>query len=342
MKLTLSCVAIFFWCLCPAALPQQAQMGSAHSNTSWNPVAVRGQVYAPDGAQLERSIALQFQSISSLRPSESFFTDTAGRFALPDVVPWVEYSITIEAEANHWRRTIHRFRITTDRAPVIQVYLEPPEVPRAPSGSTVSASALRSSTPRAARKEFDAALKHLRGGEPTEALGHLERAIMRFPGYSEAHNEIAVQLIKSGNLGQAEEHLQLALKANPDALSPNLNLGLCLQCQGRFADAQPVLEKTVRLYPDHPGGNLLLGLNCLMIDDEGRAEPLLIRAYELGDASVARAQYLLAQFYARHNDFARAAKALETYMHDVPQDPDTPHLREILGQLRRGAAAGYP
>lgn len=301
------------------------------------PVTVRGQIYLPNGVPLQQSIRFQLLTDDASRPPEYIFTDSGGQFVLQRLVQMATYIIIVEGDAQNWGPTTARFMVGSGRQQRVQVYLEPPERKRGPEGPSVSAYALRQKLPRAARKQFEAALRLIKKGDYVAAQPSLERAVALFPDYVEARNELGVALMKAGKLADAEEHLRRALGVDAAAVRPMFNLGLCLQRQQRFADAQPYLERAVQLRPDHAGGLLSLGINAVMLRDDARAEPLLVRAYDLGGASVASAQLYLAQLYTRRKDYARAATALETYLRDVPSAPDGPRLQQVLDQLRAAA-----
>jgi len=304
-------------------------------NRRSEPVDVRGRVYLPDGTLLQRSIRMQLTSDDVTRSPETVFTDTNGHFILEGLIPDHHYILSIEAEPKNWGTTIFRFMVSGDQTSEFNVQLEPPEAAaRAP---VVSASALKQKVPAAARKQYEAGIKSILAGNPEEGLRQLERAIDLFPDYVEAHNEVAVRLMKSGNLLHAQEHLRLALKVDPAAVRPLLNLGLCLQRQGRSADALPYLERAAQLQPGDATVLLVLGNNLMLVGDDARAEAQLLRAYEIGGTSVTRAQLALAEIYSKRKEFAKAAAALEIYLRNVPGDPSAAELQAALARFRAAA-----
>jgi TolA-binding protein len=79
---------------------------------------------------------------------------------------------------------------------------------------------------------------------------------------------------------------------------------------------------------------LLLGVNWVMDSNDARAEAALLKAYDLGGQAAAKAQYHLARFYTTKRLYERAAKALQIYLRDVPNDPDAIELQETVTKLR--------
>lgn len=340
MRLKLCSFLLFFLFLIPAAAFSLQEIPEVPEHTPGH-VPVRGQVYLPDGAPLQRSIQLRIQKDDSTHTPEIVFTNAQGRFTFEHEGTSEGYTITIEAEGSHWGATSVSVRVSRHGDIVLRVQLQPPQVATAP-GSVVSASSLQQKIPRAARQRFEAAAKLLVKGEKALAIAEFERAIAIFPAYADAHNEIGVLLLKSGELPHAEEHLRLAVKADAASATSAHNLGLCLQLAKHFADAQPFLEKAVQLRPDQPSSLLVLGFNLVMLGEDTAAEPHLRRAYELGGSSVARSQLLLAQLYTRRQDYSRAAAALETYLRGVPADPDSASLHVTLEKLRAAAPSTQP
>ena len=322
------------------AQPQQS--GSSSSFFGSRTVTVEGQIYLPDGAPLQQSIRCQLISGDGVRPPDDFFTDSGGRFTLRRVHPLGTYYVVVKANGRFWGATRAAIYVPDGRHSTVYVQLSPPERMPVPDGNTVSAAALRERVPKDARKQFEMARKWIDQGNRKKAHPMLLRAVKIYPDYVEAHNELAVELMKAGQLMDAEQHLRRALESDPEAVLPNLNLGLCLQRQERFTEARSYLEEAVRLRPDQPESLLLLGIEYIDLRREKEAEPLLIRAYELGGAEVARANLLLAQIYSWRKEYGRSAATLETYLRDVPNAPDSPHLLQILDKLRLRAAGSRP
>ena len=132
----------------------------------------------------------------------------------------------------------------------------------------------------------------------------------------------------------AETLLRRAIEIDPAAPRPLLNLALCIHRQARYAEAVAPLERAIQLEPENWRAHLLLGINWVMAGNDPRAEPVLLKSYELGGQSAASAQYYLSRFYAAKRLYERAAKALEIYLRDVPTDPDAAALQETVAKLR--------
>lgn len=303
------------------------------------PVNVIGQVFAPGGGVLQQQVRLEVKGDNGLRPPEYIFTDSNGRFVIYQVTQLASYTITVETDEKNWATTVTNFLVSAGRRPSVEVYLRPLERTRGPKGSSVSVASMQQDVPEKARKQFDSAVELIAKGESAKARPMLEQAIELYPDFIEARNELSVMLMKEENLPAAEAQLRRALAVDATAVRPLLNLGLCLFRQEKNYDAMPFLEKAVQLEPENARAHMLLGMVLVRLGDDHRAAPVLTRAYDLGGRSQAKAQYYLAQLYARQKSFKRAAKALETYLQDVPDDPNADHLKDVLLRLRASSTS---
>ena len=334
-------LAISAFALCFAA--------AAHSQIRQNaPVDVLGQVYAPGGGTLQQQVRIHFTSARGFRPPEILFSDSNGRFVIYSLIQGEDYTLRIDEEAPFWAATSTTFT-PFGRKPTVHIYLNPYSRPatRPPAtsgargenrGAAVTAAELRADIPRAARREFEQGLERLAAADSGKARKNFERAIALHPEFVEARNELAVLLMRDGELAAAEALLRRTLELDPAAALPLMNLGLCIYRQERYREAAAPLERAVQLEPENYRSHLLLGMTLVMAGDDPRAEPALLRAYELAGARAARAQFYLSHYYTRKKDYRRAARALETYLTDAPTDPNAPALTQTLAKLRATSA----
>lgn len=295
---------------------------------------VLGQVFAPGGGPITQPVRVNFTSDSGLRPPDILFTDSNGRFVIYGLVQGENYTVLVDANEPNWGQTIVRFT-PLGRRPTVEVYLNLYSRPRARNTSpSVSASALRTDIPGKARRAFDAGMSEAVKGNYGKAQEKFEKALVIHPAFVEARNELAVTLMKEGNLPGAEKQLRTALATDPAAVMPLMNLGLCIYRQQRYDDASVPLERAVQLDPENYRAHMLLGMVWVMAGDDPRAEATLLRAYQLGGARAARAQFYLSHFYTRKKHYPQAARALETYLRDVPTDANAAELSKTLEKLR--------
>ena len=298
-------------------------------------VNVRGQIYAPNGAPMQGNTRFRLSGEEGQRPPEVFDTDSKGSFMLYNMKQGASYTLVVDSDGRNWATTTERFYVLGIR-PFVTIHLRPLEIPP-PSAGSVSVAELSHQVPRAARHEYGVAVEQLTAGDLERARKSLQKAIDLYPEFVEARSELAVLHMREGDNAGAEALLRRALEIDNAAVRATLNLGLCLYRQRRYAEALPFLERGVQLQPVNGLAHLLLGLTLVMAGDDARAEPVLLRAYEQGGKACARAQYYLSRLYARQKNYARAAAALETYLRDLPDEPDAEALRATLTKLRAAA-----
>ncbi len=306
---------------------------SSPIKASRSTVTVRGQIFTPEGAPIQKNIRFELLADNGSRPPEFYYTDSHGRIILQNLTADASFTIRVETDGESWATTSVQF-YTTGHRPTVQVDLRPLERAVVLGPSTVSVSELKQDVPETARKFFEEGMQLAGRGEHSAAQQQLERAIELFQQYVAARNELSVLLMKQGDLAGAEAHLRQALVADASAVRPLLNLGLCLYRQQRYSDALPPLLRAVQIAPRQSGAQLLLGIALVMARDDAGAEPVLLRAYEQEGAKASRAQFYLSHIYTRRKDYSRAAKALEIYLRDRPDDPGAADLRITLEKLR--------
>jgi hypothetical protein len=80
------------------------------------------------------------------------------------------------------------------------------------------------------------------------------------PDYAEAHNNLALLLMKRRQNREAEFHLRKAIKYDPRSAKAHNNLGALLAGEGNFVDARGLFEKAIKLDPDYISARANLSL----------------------------------------------------------------------------------
>lgn len=301
-----------------------------------DPIVLHGTVYGVDGSPMTHPVRVQWQDNTGTRPPEYFFTDSSGNFTLL-VIPGLTYTFVVQSDGETYETAVVRYLVPVIN-PRVDINLRPlSRRTVATADSKVSVAELSRMIPDEARKRFRAGVEALRADKLDRARSEFERALAAYEPYADAHNELAVVLMRQNKLPEAEKHLIRALEIDPEAGKAALNLGLCLYRQKRYAEAIPHLEKGLQLEPGHADAQLLLGTALKFSGQEDKAEPVLLRAYEIAGQEVADAQLHLAEIYYNRKDYVRSAKALEVYLRDRPNAPNAAQLRETLAQLKQAA-----
>ena len=320
---------ILLFCLCCG--PSAAQ---GLQNTKAD---IRGQVFMPNGDPAQMIIRIQLSGEDSLRPPESFFTDSKGRFGVRDLRQGMRYTFIVESDGKNWATSREIVYITQEIHAIVMIHLQPLLNSPIPERPSISATELNQTVPPAALRVYEFGVAQLAAGDLVKARKQFERAIELFPDFVEARSELAVVFMRQDSLASAEALLRRAIEIDSAAVRPLLNLGLCLYRQQRFKEAMVPLERGVQLKPVNPHGNLLFGITLEAAGDDEHAEPVLRQAYDQGGKNVAKAQLYLSRLYARQKKYDLAAQALDIYLRDAPAAPDAASLRTTLAKLRAAA-----
>lgn len=177
---------------------------------------------------------------------------------------------------------------------------------------------------------------HARGFHP-EAAGYYRRAIEIWPGFSDAHNNLANALLQEGKLQDALDHYQLALRAAPRSAKINYHLAVTQAKLGDLPQAIRHFQQALELAAADPLNNALLfvplhidfGETLALAGDLPRAknnfEMVLERQPDSVAAHAALGKVLLAQ-----GNMAEAATHLERAVQLAPERLET---RLALAQL---------
>jgi len=80
------------------------------------------------------------------------------------------------------------------------------------------------------------------------------------PDSVEAHNNLAVALVRLGRLQEAMGHWEQALRIKPDSAKVRYNMGVALQRAGKVSEAIAQYEPALRIKPDYAEAHSNLGV----------------------------------------------------------------------------------
>lgn len=209
-------------------------------------------------------------------------------------------------------------------------------------GKPATLDAALADVPKPALKLYEKALKAARAGESEKAIEALKGAVEIHPKFMLAFNEMGVQYIRVNRPGEAAQALRSALEIAPDAPGPNLNYGILHFYQNRLPDAERHLRVVLQKQENSSLAHFFLGRALLRQRNYAEAEKELRRAVSLGGGEVNEGYRFLGGIYKEMGDNARAVEALEKYLALEPKAKDADAIRDIIGQLRKQAAAARP
>jgi Tfp pilus assembly protein PilF len=159
---------------------------------------------------------------------------------------------------------------------------------------TISVDELQQRYHSRARNTFTLAKSAAQTGDHRRALKLFSKVVRKDPYFSDARNDLAVELVVVGQLNRAVDELQQAVDNDPRFLMGFNNLGVILCTQKRFVEAEAVVRRALALSPYSAKANLLL---AMALHGEGAAPAETQHALEVASRSSAVASRLLKAWF---------------------------------------------
>ena len=318
--------------LCSSAIAIPAQTSRRASSPATAKSTLEGQVLLPGGQPVDRRIKIE---LSTLRdPGMSLYTDTNGRFTYDNLQAG---SYTVEAidDQNRYASSKEQIVLSRGQQATIRIYLREKGSPASTGSDTlVSANETDQQIPSEARREYEKAQQLIKDGLTGDAIEHLKQAVLLYPSYLRAHNDLGVQYLNIKEYHDAEEQFGEAIDIDPKAFNPRLNLGIVLIQQGRHSAALDQLTQAVSIDSSKAAGHLYIGIAYLGTDALETAQRELTKALALGEAEFWAAHYYLAHVHLKEGNAEKAAQELQTFLADA-RDPQLQNsARQLLAKLK--------
>ncbi len=316
----LKLLAVCGWMFCLSALAE-AQLG------------VRGQIFLPNGAPVQRQIRFTLTSDDGVR-TEIYFTDSNGRLAIPRMTG--PYTITVETDGSSYGTTTTSFN-PVHAGNYITIHLKAaPIAPASPPG-TINIKDVEHRISPKALEAYESAMKLLAMEQYEQAIEPLKRAIALQPDYFQAHNTLGATYLKLNQLDQAVDSFRRAIKIDERNYLPQLNLGITLNRQNKYQEAAEVLEKLNRAQPEIATIYLPLVEALIGARQWAKAEDAIKQSLKLQDADKVDLQIKLGTVLLRQ---LKANEAVVVLKEAVKAEPGN-----ALAQFNLGASlfhAGNP
>jgi Flp pilus assembly protein TadD len=284
------------------------------------------------GQRMERHVTVRLQTMT--RGDRVVVTDDYGNFAFRGLVSG-DYTIVIDKEKDFQPFsqvvTIIQPRGFPPQTYTVSIRLTP-KVETAAKPGVINAELAK--IPKPALDLFNKAQELAKNGDSSQAIVQLKAAIVEYPEFMLAYNEMGVQYMRLNDFQKSDEALQAALKIDPKAFMPLMNRGIVLVMLKRYGDAEPLLREVVKMKSEHPVGHYFLGQAVANLGNFDEAEKELTTAVKLGGDEMKEAHRLLAIIYSSRGDKKHAIAELETYLRLVPTTPDAEQLRNVILKLK--------
>ncbi|MDZ4801767.1 MAG: tetratricopeptide repeat protein [Bryobacteraceae bacterium] len=210
-------------------------------------------------------------------------------------------------------------------------------VPEAPGGapvpgngeSSVSLHRLSHNVPKAAKKEFEKAVRA--GDDHQTVIGHLLKAVEIDPNYVEALNNLGSRYIQTDRSDDALAVLTKAQEIDPASARVQTNLAVVLLSKQKVADAERAARRAFQLASDDPKARYILALALYKKEQYTDETVGLLRASldHFPAANIA-----LAWVYANQGKKTEARGLLNGYL-SAGHTERAPQVRRMLTMLQQ-------
>jgi Tfp pilus assembly protein PilF len=302
---------------------------------------IQGRIYYPSGRRSDSRLKVNLQNYNS--GDLSVFSDPNGSFIFRGLDPG-SYTVSVDAGADYEiaREVVY---IDTDGSnsrrgitlpPVSRIYTVQIslQLKHGVSAKTGIVSAVLAAVPEGSRDLYMKAIASEQAGDNQKAIEQLKSALVLYPQFPLAFNELGVCYLKLGEIAKAAEALKAAVKLAPDDFYPRLNYGITLLNQRKLPEAEEQLRAAVGKNTGAPTAHMYLGITLAIQRklDEGQKE--LQAAINSNSAEVLLSHRYLAGIYMERHQNAPAADELENYLKHFPKVPDAEILRGKIKELR--------
>ena len=294
---------------------------------------ITGRVQLPSGNNVSTWVKVTLRIAQ--QPLMTITADKNGEFRFTNLrngVYWVEVvgdsklyeTVTEEVEINR-NRTINLTITLRDRKDAAA---------SKPPAGVVSVAELEQNVPARARKEYEKGTKLIGNGDVVPGLEHIRQAIIIYPDYLAARNELGSQYLKQKRLQEAVEQFEATIKLVPQAFAPRLNIGIVLVEQKKYREALEHLNRAVSIDASQPAAHLYRGVASLGVDELTGAFEELSKALILGGDQYAVAHYYIAFVRIKRGEKPEAAGELQAYLKAAPDGELAEHAKTLLASLK--------
>jgi tetratricopeptide (TPR) repeat protein len=301
---------------------------------------LEGRILLRGGRRLERRAKVQLRSFNS---GDMFLlSDDNGAFTFRRLRGGT-YTVIVDAgdefeKASQSVDIIEPARRRDDTGIVVQVtiFVDAKGSVSNPVGTVDAASG---AVPDAAKDLYKQALESSKSGDRKKAIDQLKQALVIYPNFMTALNELGVQYMSLKEWDKASESLRAAIKLNPDAFQPRLNYGIVLVQLKNYKDAAAQLQTAVQKDSTSPVAYLYLGRALVSIANYDAAETALKKTVSIGGPEATEAHRYLGAVYIEKGDAPHAADELDKYLELAPKAKDADRIRAMIKDLRSQASA---
>lgn len=240
----------------------------------------------------------------------------------------------IEVSAPGYRTQRKQFNYTDNvYSSQIDISMEPD------STDGIAGNMQRRNLPQNVQKHLDKGVAEFRVGNLKEAEKELAAAYRVGPQNQEVNYLLGSLYLRKKELPQAEKYLSRAVDIDASDVPALVALGHLRFEKGDLKGASDVLEKALTRDAKEWDALWLLAEIHLGQNQFDKAVGESERAVELGKGSANGAEFVEGEALVQLGRREEALKTLETFLRDVPADPNAPAARQLVVKLDTGTEA---
>lgn len=215
----------------------------------------------------------------------------------------------------------------SDLPPIVLRRLEKSKEPPKVSATTLQA-------PPAAKNAYDRARKELSKGDSLNAIEHLRKAILVYPGFAEAIVQLGEIYAQQGLFDEAERLFDQAIAVDPKFSPAYFDLAPIAGERHDWTRMARLSEVGLSLDSGYALGYYFNALASYRLADYDKAEKSARQARTLDPShSVPNVELILADIMVRHNQREQAVEQLRTFLKFSPDSPEAPRARDMISKL---------
>jgi tetratricopeptide (TPR) repeat protein len=307
--------------------------------------SIVGQVRIAPGNEIKSPVLVTLSTRGA--PVNTIYTDNEGHFGF-NGLPGNLYHVEINEDGYYPVKEEVPIDPVSANMKVLTIYLLPrenkPKAPPSIGGGNMrlsNSSQYEQQLPKAARKQFERAVRFDEEGKSEEAIRHYEKAIEIAPLFYEARNNLGSDLLGKARYSEAQLQFEEVIKVNPADAASYFNLANLYILTKQAENAQLWIERGLSRQPDSALGHFLQGSLYEMTGKFKEAETSLRRSIEL-DPLMAKAHLALVNLYLRTKRDEQAVSELRAFLTAFPNDAFAPKAKQVLKRLEGGSAASDP
>ena len=218
-----------------------------------------------------------------------------------------------------------------DAFTLVDPRIAPGSLPAPPAGFISAAQLV---IPPKALKEAERSQKAFEAGDIRTSAEHLEKAVLIYPPFLQAHNVLGTRYLRMGEYNKGLNEFQKALSLDPKLPQTYHNLSTALYFLQRYPDAETCARRALKLDPLLLSSRYMLGR---ILFAEQQNTPEAVELLRQSAEKFPNARLYLARIAQQNGDAHQAVSQLQEYL-KAPNAEDRHRASCWLAQLTHSAA----